>query len=299
MGAYLIDNKPTISQYGPRTRKPNGLIVVHTAESVFDNIGPDTSAEAVANFIRTRTTYGSYHDLVDSDSIVNLVPYYLSAWQDGTGSNPYALSISFACSTHHWREMTPEKRRAFLRSGAKAFARQQAWLKANGYPPTPLRWITKAQSDAGVAGLIAHGHRDPSRRSDPGINAPNLFPFDEFLEMCRAELADTATPPQEEEFMAKPEDIAAVWDHDVVPDKGVQPAGLVLSQARTASQTAAANTATILSLLKTGLKVDVDEAAIVEGLRPYLIDAVTAAQAHPSLTAEQVVDELISRVKVA
>lgn len=189
MGAYLIDHPPAISQYGSRSRRPTGLTVLHTAESVMDTVGPDTGAEAVADFIRRRTTYGSYHSLVDSDSRIVLVPFHLSAWQDGTGSNPYALSISFACRTSDWRAMSAAKRAGFLRQGALAFAEQQAWLKANGYPTTPLRMVSKAESDAGAAGFIYHGHRDPGRRSDPGVAPPNLFPLAEFIEQCRAVMA--------------------------------------------------------------------------------------------------------------
>ena len=38
--------------------------------------------------------------------------------------------------------------------------RQQAWLRSKGYPTTPLRRITKAESDRGILGFIAHGeHR--------------------------------------------------------------------------------------------------------------------------------------------
>lgn len=208
MGAYLIDNPPAISQFSPRTNwspsRPTGLTVLHTAEGVMDTVGPDTGAEAVANFIRTRTTYGSYHDLVDSDSIINLVPYNLGAYQDGTGSNGCALSISFACSTTDWNRMSPERRRAFLMNGARAFVRQQAWLKSNGYPMTPLRMISKAESDRGLPGLIYHAHRDPARRSDPGVIPPNLFPLSEFIG-CILELSDG-----EEDIMATKEELKAL-----------------------------------------------------------------------------------------
>ncbi|MGL5911823.1 MAG: N-acetylmuramoyl-L-alanine amidase, partial [Phycicoccus sp.] len=142
--------------------------MVHTAESVLDTLGPDTGAENVAAFIQRRTTPGSYHDLVDSDSALQLVPYEMGAYQDGTGSNSYAMSISFALRTTDWRTLTPERRRAFLRQAAAAFARQQAWLRARGYPATPLRWLTRAESEAGQAGFITHARRDPARRTDPG-----------------------------------------------------------------------------------------------------------------------------------
>ena len=181
MGAYLIDNPPVRSQFSTRTRRPTGLIVIHTAESVIDNVGPDTGAESVANFIRTRNSPGSYHDLVDSDSIINLVPYHLAAYQDGTGSNPFALSISFACRTTDWNTMGASKRAAFICNGAEAFRRQRDWLFSKGYPVAKDRRISKLQSDNSVAGCISHGERDPGRRTDPGAD----FPWDEFFSAIR------------------------------------------------------------------------------------------------------------------
>lgn len=203
MGAYLIDYPGTLRQYSARTNwspsRPTGLTVLHTAESVMDTVGPDTGAEAVADFIRRRSDPGSYHDLCDSDTAVWMVPYEYGAWQDGTGSNGFALSISFACRTTDWTTMSPEKRRGFLQQGARAFARQQAWLREHGYPTTPLRLVTKVESDRGVPGFIYHGHRDPGRRTDPGIST---FPFGEFITECRAALAGFTEPePVQEDDM--------------------------------------------------------------------------------------------------
>lgn len=201
MGAYLIDHPPAVRQwYDERKRPLTGCTVLHTAEGVLDTVGPDTGAENTADFIRRRTTAGSYHDLVDSDTWVPLIPYRHGAFHDGTGSNNWALSISFACRTSDWRAMTGQKRDAFLRQGARAFAAQQAWRKANGYPLTELRLITKAQSDAGLSGFTYHGLRDPGRRSDPGVAAPNLFPLDAWLDHCRAALNGTAPTTQEDDM---------------------------------------------------------------------------------------------------
>jgi hypothetical protein len=206
MTAYLVANPPAVQQfYKTRNRPLTGCTVLHTSESVMDSVGPDTGAENVANFIRTRTTPGSYHDLCDSDSYINLVPYQSGAFHDGTGSNNWALSISFACRTVDWRAMTPAKRSAFLAQGARAFAAQHAWRRANGYPTTELRLITKAQSDAGMSGFIYHGLRDPGRRSDPGVAAPNEFPFAEWLDHARAAIAP---PPVSQEDP----DMAALFD---------------------------------------------------------------------------------------
>ncbi|TYP82080.1 hypothetical protein [Blastococcus xanthinilyticus] len=190
MAAYLTERPPAVRQwYAKRNRSLTGCTVLHTAESIMDSVGPDTGAENVANFIRTRTTAGSYHDLVDSDSAIHLVEYHHGAYHDGTGSNNWALSISFACATTDWARMSPAKRRAFLRQGAIAFKRQQDYRRSVGAPLTELRRITKAQSDAGMSGFIYHGDRDPGRRTDPGVRPPAEFPFDEFITECLAVMA--------------------------------------------------------------------------------------------------------------
>lgn len=191
MGVYLVTNKPARSQFREgRRATPTGCTVLHTAESVLDTVGPDTGAENVAAFIARRSEPGSYHDLVDSDTALQLVRYADEAYHDGTGSNRFALSISWALRTSDWAKLTPERRAAFLGQGARAFARQQAWLAANRYPLTPLRRITKAQSDAGEAGFITHADRDPANRSDPGRD----FPWAEWFTACR----NAITPPEDD-----------------------------------------------------------------------------------------------------
>jgi hypothetical protein len=184
---YLRAHVPVRSQFrSPRRARPTGLVVVHTAESVMDTVGPDTGAENVAAFIRRRSDPGSYHDLVDSDSAIQLVDYADEAFQDGTGSNAYALSLSFALKATDWPRLRPAKRDAFLTQGARALARQQAWLLEHRYPLTPLRTISRAESDRGVPGFIAHALRDPDRRTDPGAH----FPWARFFAIA----ADLAAP---------------------------------------------------------------------------------------------------------
>lgn len=218
MDAYLRRHPPRRSQFrSPRRQKPSGVTVLHTAENVMDTVGPDTGAEGVANFIVNRAEPGSYHDIVDSDSGVYLVRYGDEAFQDGTGSNPHALSISWALRASDWGRLTPAKRAAFLRWGALAFVRQQRWLQANNHPTTPLKRITRAQSAEGIAGFVTHGDRDPGRRSDPGAG----FPWTEFLDACEAALngkpgktpSTTPTTVQEDDMtrLFLDPDGATVW----------------------------------------------------------------------------------------
>jgi hypothetical protein len=299
VGVYLIDHPPAVSQFKSRgATRPSGLVVVHTAESVMDAVGPDTGAENVADFIRRRTTYGSYHDLVDSDTIVQLVRYEDQAYQDGTGSNPRALSISFACRTTDWAKMSAERRRAFLWQGAQAFARQQAWLRSKGYPTTPIRRISKAESDRGVLGLIAHGDRDPGRRSDPGVTAPNLFPWDEFFTLCRAAVAG-ANPleddmpyrdwPQADKDALATDVANRLWTYSPAGDATWPIHRLIGSDIKTGATSAA-----VSQLLSDAGR---DAGEIAAALRPIILDAVTQGMAADNNdTADQIAARIAAKL---
>lgn len=191
--AWLDDNPPARSQFRcPRRAPLSGQIVVHTAESVMDTVGPDTGAEAVARFIQTRDTPGSYHDLVDSDSTITLVRWTCEAYQDATGSNPHALSISFACSYLDWPKMSPTKRNLFLNRGVASAVAMARMVKADRGITIPPRRLTRAESEMGRPGFIDHSRRDPARRKDPG--SPE-FPWAIFLLRYAQAIAPTPTPP--------------------------------------------------------------------------------------------------------
>src|SRR5688500_12368706 len=102
-GTYLELHPPIRQQlYVTRREDPSGVVVVHDAENATDINPPDTGAEAVAVFIRTRTTAGSYHTLADSDSVLRVMPYEYTAFQDATGSNPHAFAVSGAYRLDQW-----------------------------------------------------------------------------------------------------------------------------------------------------------------------------------------------------
>lgn len=175
--SYLDDHPPVRRQFRPRTMKPTGLIVVHTAESIMDRVGPDTGAENVAAFIQRRTDPGSYHRIADADSVVDLIRFDQAAYGDGTGSNDFAIHVSFACKAADWAGMSDGKRAAFIRQGAKAAAEAAEWLHATYRIEVPPARVTRAESDNGASGFISHGERDPGRRTDPGAD----FPWPEFV----------------------------------------------------------------------------------------------------------------------
>lgn len=186
MTAYLIEHPPAVRQFRERGTTPSGVIVVHTSEGTPDWVGPDGGAEALARFIETRTTYGSYHFGVDSDSIVDLVPLHLQAYGDGTGSNPHAVHVSAATQAAKWAAASEEWRRETVRNMAEAAARAARWVKKEHGITVPARRITKAQSDRREPGFISHGDRDPERRTDPGKG----YPWEHFL----ADFAEAMDP---------------------------------------------------------------------------------------------------------
>lgn len=189
MPEFLIDNPPKVRQFRrPRRAKPSGVIVVHTAESILDMIGVDSGAEDVARFVANRSDFGSYHTLADSDSTVPLVPFDAEAYGDGTGSNPHAIHISFACKAAGWAGMTAERRAAMIHHGALAAAEAATWLHKNHGVTVPAMRISRADSERRLPGFISHAERDPARRSDPGAE----FPWDDFFREYRVAM----TPPR-------------------------------------------------------------------------------------------------------
>lgn len=229
MAEYLIDNPPRIRQFRlPRRATPSGVVVVHTAESFPDEVGPDAGAENVARFIRDRTNFGSYHDLCDSDSIIHLVPYDAEAFHDGTGSNQHSYGVSAATQAAVWAKRSPEWRDATVRNMARASARYARWLKAHGGPAIPARRISRAQSETRAPGFISHAERDPARRSDPGAG----FPWDDFLAYYAEEFGSASRKDWWFD-MATTEEIAelqaAVRDTEIRVDREAEPRNVRLA----------------------------------------------------------------------
>ena len=188
-GIYLIDNPPRIRQYrSPRRTRPSGLIVVHTAENLTDESPPDRGAENVAAFIQRRTNYGSYHHIVDSDSILQLVRFGDEAFHDATGSNPYSYGVSAATQAAKWGHVSKAWREATVLNMARASARYARWVKTNYGIIIPARRVSRAESEARKPGFISHAERDPKRRTDPG----HLFPWDDFLSEFAKEMGAKA-----------------------------------------------------------------------------------------------------------
>lgn len=319
LAAYLREHRLARSQFrtgrrlhlSPLPGQLTGCTVLHTAESALDELGPDAGAEGVAAFMTRRTDPGSYHHLVDSDSVIHLVDLGDEAYQDGTGSNPWALSISFALRAADWPRLTPERRAAFLRQGALAFAAQQAWLAARGYPTTPLRRISKVASNQGAAGFITHGDRDPGRRSDPGRD----FPWGEWLAAC-ADAIDGEDRDEDMIAIARPKGRPDVWIGDGITRRHI-PDPRTLGDVRWLFQQAGTkvmelgeverisllgdpvvdtdDTTAILAAIAKQAGVDVDELSgnVVSALVPPVVEALAGRGGASPAEVERVVRDLL------
>lgn len=287
MTAYLITHRPRIRQFRDRGTKPSGVVVVHTAESTPDWVGPDAGAEAVARFIQGRTTYGSYHDLADSDSVVQLVPYSMQAYGDGTGSNPHAYHVSAATQAAKWNQAPKAWREGTVKNMAHAAAQYARWVKAEHGVTIPARRITRAQSDHRTPGFISHGERDPGRRTDPGP----AFPWDLFLNTYAAAMGGTS---QEDDMSAED-----VWNHPLpTPGGDTQRAKWLLSQAHTRASGARSAATACLEAVN-DLAALIGNASISETDKRDLTKRIArrTAEAVARLDAEAVAEHLEVGVK--
>ena len=187
MGFFLLDNpNPYTPQWVfPRrgTRgKLTGTCIVHTAENMIDLIGEDSGAEGTANFIRTRADYGCYHTLVDSDSIMELVPYEYETWQDSETNN-WAVGISAAVRADGWITIPMARRDRIYRNLAWAAADFVKYMRDQYKIAVPFKRITGVQARAGVPGFCAHGDSGISR-TDPGVQ----FDWAKFFRFAAEEL---------------------------------------------------------------------------------------------------------------
>lgn len=160
----------------PRRRPVTGTVDIHTAESIIDLIAPDTGAENVAHYISNRTSYGSYHCIVDSDSIVHYAPPWYETWSvaaDGGLHNWQGWGLCFATQRAKWGQH-PHWDMAAIDNAGKAIAAFARWCEDNHGIATEAvaRRITPDQARSGEPGIVAHGELQPYDRTDPWVNLP-------------------------------------------------------------------------------------------------------------------------------
>jgi hypothetical protein len=201
MSYYLLDNPPAIQQfYSSRPRRMTGGVLVHTTESVMDNVGPDTGAENVAGFISRRLDYGSYHVIVDSDSIVSLLPdTYVAYHCAAPGYNGVTWGISFACRTS---DLNPDDQWTKRAIGNAAKAIHGFWSR-NGFDPVASAQFIPAIETQSRAGLTTHGDAQPADRSDAWTRHPRRGELEAML-ISNIKSLSMPTPPGVDPVMNKP-----------------------------------------------------------------------------------------------
>jgi hypothetical protein len=168
-GYYLLDNRTAIPQCGYPRRggaKASGTIILHDAEGGTDLSGADMGAENVANYIRTRDSYGSYHDLVDRDTHIPMAPIDYETWHS-VPDNPWSFGISVAWNKADLATMTYAQRRSYYVPLARVVLKRVADFAKRGIKVPIDRMLTAAETQARKPGISTHSRTDPSRRSDP------------------------------------------------------------------------------------------------------------------------------------
>lgn len=157
-GFYLLDNRnPSGKKYYPSRKGGVKYIVIHSAENLPDIEGPDQGAEGIARYLAGTPRDASYHEIVDTDSFVRLLPDDYTAWH-ARGYNANGFGLSLATQAAKWNALPAEYRERLYRAGA---ARARRAAIALGVP-------LQKTTPGGPAGFLGHGEVDPTRRSDPG-----------------------------------------------------------------------------------------------------------------------------------
>lgn len=167
-------------QHGVKPPMLPHLIVVHTAESLPDFEGSDTSGEALSKYASTTARSVSWHSTVDADGTIPMLPdSYVGAHV--VNYNRCSVGMEFATKAHMWVEAA-QKYPAWYAGIMGQGANQVAWWCKTHYIPAVR--LTKAEADMGKRGVIDHARLDPARRTDPGA----AFAWERFLNDVQARL---------------------------------------------------------------------------------------------------------------
>lgn len=201
--AYILEQRATASPQYNRTRRggyrPSGTIVIHTAENRTDKTGPDSGAEAVLNWIRSRPDPGSYHSLIDADSTLRLIDPASEAFHCKY-TNKWSIGLSCAVSASDWhslyqiRERGSDRGHIIIDRLAAEAAHIIRWIRSTYGIVVPVRRISRRDALARRPGFIAHGETDPGRRTDPGA----AFDWTYFLARVSVHLNP---PTKKDEFL--------------------------------------------------------------------------------------------------
>lgn len=184
-GWYLLDHhrnrhrsagpagEPNTRPWYTTRRRPVTAIVIHTPETLEDFTPPYEEAERVARYGAT-TTRASWHDTIDADSIIPMLPPNYTAWQT-RGYNSHTVGMEIGSKASIWKRAPAEWVTGVINNAAYRGAQHAALLDI------PPRFITRAQVDGGTKGFTSHAQLDPTRRTDPGPD----FPWERYLDRVR------------------------------------------------------------------------------------------------------------------
>jgi N-acetyl-anhydromuramyl-L-alanine amidase AmpD len=206
-----------------RTKSDIKWVVIHDTEGSSNS----ESAENGAEYNQRRTDGTSAHYFVDNNSVVHCVVSADRAHTARATGNRYGIQYEL-CGRASWQKSTwlNDYGRAMLERAAKQVARDCEKFDI------PVRHLTVAQVRNKERGLCSHWDitrafpEDNGTHTDPGPN----FPWTEFLNMVRAELA----PEPVEDDMATAEE---VWKYRLKNAYSgiMQEAGSILSYVPSAS----------------------------------------------------------------
>lgn len=165
---------------GPRKASAIRWIVLHSAEAA-DSVGPDRTAEGVANFFANPATQASTQLAVDRDSCVRMLPDLVIPW-GATGANTNGLHVEL-CGFAAW---TPAEWLARTTMLDRAAFKVAKWCFHYGIParyigPTELRLRRRGITTHADVNKAFHG----GTHWDPGTG----FPRATFLATVKGHLA--------------------------------------------------------------------------------------------------------------
>ena len=200
-GWYLLDRHDNLKNGGVlpwyETRvSAVQAIVIHTPQTLEDFTAPYDEAERVAAYGAT-TTRASWHDTIDADSIIPMLPPTYTAWQV-RGYNSSTVGMEIGAKATSWARAPKAWVTGVLTNAAVRGAQHAARFDI---PPV---FLTKAQVDAGEKGFTGHRQLDPTRRTDPGAD----FPWDRFLNLVRQQLENDMI---DHEHQPMPADLPRAW----------------------------------------------------------------------------------------
>lgn len=180
---YCKQGPRAANDSGPRKASQIKWCVIHSAEAS-DDIGGDTSAEAVANFFANPRTQASTQLAVDRDSCVRMLPDLVIPW-GASGANTNGLHVEI-CGRAGWTQrqwMEPHRIPMLDRAAYKV----AMWCYLYGIP---ARWVGPTGLKLGRKGLTTHKDVNDAFKNgshwDPGAG----FPKDLFLGFVRKHHAE-------------------------------------------------------------------------------------------------------------